>query len=149
MSGGRSDFLMVRSEELAPIIEEWLERYEAEKGILPTAFGKRVPVHTSRNGSGSYTSTRGYKVEPKVEPLGGTAFLSYHAKVSTRLIWSVRNKERQHVTLTTADRILTTIDQTHAFHDGRVTVIPNPWLSNETYLRKLAEEGRVCDPDPV
>jgi hypothetical protein len=57
----------------------------------------------------------------------------------------IRKRESKFVTLAVADRLLSTIGQTQAFHDGRITVIPNPGWSNEKYQTWLEAENRSCE----
>lgn len=135
-----ADPLVVRADEVAPLIELWITRYEVQKGMTHGVTG-------SNRGASSKTSSmgRGDKVDTLLKPMGAVACLEYHSGVPARRIWSIRSGESKHVTLTVADRLLTFMDDApNCYRDGRVTIIPNPRWSNEKYQAYLAETGRQC-----
>lgn len=122
--GGGSDALVVMTSELAPIVEAWVSAEVAQ-----TDQGVEV-----------------YRVDQQPRRHGVIQLLEHRSGVGARNVWRIRRREARFTSLRIADALLTAIDQVQAFHDGRVTVVPNPQWSVERWMRWQREEGRGCGP---
>lgn len=146
--GGQTDPLVVSTYELGPILDQWLEAYNAEtvNGHSPRGQMSRGMSNT-RSGE-EIDARQGETREGDVRKMGGVTSLEFHSGISARAIWRIRTNESKFTSLTIADALLTAIDQVQAFHDGRVTIVPNPGLTIESYHQRMAHEGRSCSSDP-
>lgn len=116
MANGSNDPLVVRTEELASVLREWIHKHSAR---FPTNLG---PGHSE--GFSPYY----YLVENSSYP------------ISERNVWRILNCESLHTNFAIADSILSATDQTHALHDGRVNVIPNPKWSTRRWTAWKEEQ---------
>ena len=57
--------------------------------------------------------------------------------------WINNELKAVHVDAYVADKLLDAIDDTNALIDGRLTVIPNPALSMETWVKRMSARGCI------
>ena len=119
-SGGNIDALVVRTDELASVLQLWIDKHNG-----------RFPATDPRSSTANFTSGYDYIISRFPDTL-------YH-----RLLWRILNLEAKHTSLGIADEVLTAIDDAGALEDGRIEVIPNPRWNNETWLAWKAEQGCI------
>jgi hypothetical protein len=128
-----SDPLCVSVHDLAPLLDAWIERYEASKGYDPN------------RDRGTNNLRQGSQVG-MVKPLGGVECLTIQSGVGARRIWGIRTGKQKMVTLEIADKLLTAMDLApNCYRDGTVPIVPNPQWTPERYQAWLEEQGRVCE----
>lgn len=107
-----SDHEVVRTEDLARILETWIKEFEADNALFKAT--KQLPMEFfGRAGDG-------YPVRYK-----GVKCLSIWAGVSDRKIRYILAKESAFTMFDTADLLLTACGEGHALEDGRVPVYEN------------------------
>jgi hypothetical protein len=106
---GRGDDLVVRTEDLARILTEWMEKHNAAH---PGDHTRRASQ--AKNGVDFVT--------------GFTAkqYLMFYAEMSERALARVLRRETEYTTMDKADRLVTAIDETSAFRDGRLRPVMDP-----------------------
>lgn len=119
MANSHSDGLVVRTEELSEVLRTWIDKHAA-----------RFPMNL------------GYKDIEGISPYAYIIENSYYPICEKRL-WRILKCEHKHTLFDIADSILSAIDQTHALHDGRIVVIPNPLWSMSKWLAWKEEQGCI------
>ncbi len=121
MPGGNTDAEVVRTEDLADILNTWLEKYT-----------KQFPLSFEFN-------PRGNRGRP--ESISGLQYLSQLSGLSDRAIYRVINCESKHTRLTIADKLLIVIDREYMLSTGELEIIPNPSWSLEHWQAYMSERG--------
>ena len=118
-SGGNVDALVVRTDELASVLQLWLDKHNG-----------RFPVSDINNRGDGFISGYDYIIDkrPVLYP---------------RLLWRIITLEAKHTNLRIADEVLTAIEETGALQDGRIEVMPNPGWTQEKWLAWKAEQGCI------
>lgn len=65
------------------------------------------------------------------ERISGMAWLSLESGLSEDVLWNIRGARFRTTELSTADRIVHALGHEEWFHDGTLTVLPNPRASRE------------------
>lgn len=118
-AGGPRDGLVCRVDEIMPIIDAFTAKHRAEHPL---------PEDDHQ------TITNQYGADSAISFMMGLAERGF----STR---HFRNQKL--VSYERAERLLIALGQEHAFHDGRVHVIPNPTWSQERWLAWKEEQGCI------
>lgn len=119
---GGSDLEVVWTAELGPIITGWRAAWDAN----------RPYVHQ-------------WKTRMALERRFVTAldYLSVNAEVAKRKINAIQAQQYRFTALGVADRLLVVMNLEHLLDDGTIHVVPNPSMSLEHWLRRMAERGCV------
>jgi hypothetical protein len=121
VTGSNSDGLVVLTEQLHPIVIEWLKKHNAEFPAIKSGHGIRTKHFMS----------------------GLDYIVAQRPELSARAVYRITSLETKFTTLFVADSVLTAIEETSAFYDGRVQVIPNPGWTQERWLEWKAEQGCI------
>jgi hypothetical protein len=120
-----ADHLVVLTDELASVVEEWLTQWEADRPRAPFAGTLQTPHGKTM-----------------VSFYNGIPWLSDESGVPYRSIRRILGREGKYTTLGIADKLLTAIGWTHDL-DTLVRVVPNPRYSQEQWQTWYNE--RTCD----
>jgi|SRR5215831_409399 len=137
---GSSDALVVRTEELAKVVNQWIREWRADRPLGEHGTNQR-PSNTHM---GEMTWFNEYRNQTRAEPqptMGAVEWLSDYLGLHTRSLWRIVKCETKHTNYTLADEILQAIERTDAIHIGEVRVIPNPIWSHEKWVRYMEERG--------
>lgn len=124
--GGRGEPEVVLSSQLAPLMNEWRKKWDAEHSRhAPT------PTRSGRNKRVDYDSSMG--------PLD---WLSEKTGINARRLNGMMRQEMKHISLSQADLVLVAIDRLDAFHHT-VLIIPNPNWTMERWTGYMTERGCI------
>jgi hypothetical protein len=124
------DPLVVLTEELALVMEEWLYKHN---GRYPQ-MGNIKPNYHYKDKDLVPNATSGYGYI--LNQMGKSAGYA-------RVLYRIKRRESKHTELRIADAILSAIEEVGALEDGRIEVIPNPLMSMERWLVWKAEQGCI------
>jgi len=126
---GNEDGLVVPTVELAAVIRVWITDHEAHH---PPGT-QNIPTY---KGGQSESIAQGYS---------GLQYISNHlpGDHQERTVWRILHLESKHTSFWLADSLCTIIEEMAAFHDGRITVIPNPNWSQEHWLEWKGQQGCI------
>lgn len=133
------DPLVVRTSDLAPVVNSWIIQHLADHPIMTNngwqAHKAKMP------GSESYTK-KAHVVMPET---GALQYIVEHSNgINKRAINRITRLETKITMLGVADQILQAIDQGYKLHNGEIPIIPNPRMSLETYMKYMEEELGRC-----
>ena len=111
----------VRVEDFAPILRQWKEQWDIERPL------------TKSPGTGNKGVSTQFEFESPIP------WLAEKTGLTEQFIHKVIKQQKKHVTLTTADRILTALDQ--SWRLSQLEVIPNPRWSAERWADYMRERG--------
>jgi len=130
--GGDGDPLVIRTAELAPLIERAKTAFDAQHSI-----DTHVAASRSRHSDEFET----------VSSFGFWQWLVQETGLSEKTLRRIHTQETKHSTLLVADELLSGLGLPHAISSGLVHVIPNPHWSQVRWVQYLNETG--CEPDEL
>lgn len=117
--GAPRDGLVCHVDEIMPILDRFIERHRAEH-----------PLPEDNN-----TNT--------MNEIGADRVIAFMMGLADRGFSTRHFRKQKLVSYERAERLLIALGQEHAFHDGRVHVIPNPLWSQERWLAWKEEQGCI------
>jgi hypothetical protein len=123
-AGNGSDPLVVRTIELAGVLDKWIREWRSERPLQIDANRWKQPGELF---------------------MGAIEALSQRSGIPERSIARVRRLETKWTNLHIADALLTAIERPELMSDGTVNVVPNPRMSLERWIEYLAETGATCE----
>ena len=130
MVSNGQDPLVVRTEEFALVLEVWIKDHEAHH-----------PPESRRITSYTYVGD----ADKNIPGYSGAQYIAQflHNENGERAIYRILKRETRVTTLQLVDSILTAIEEVAALTDGRLTVIPNPYWTQERWLKWKEEQGCI------
>jgi hypothetical protein len=130
--GGPKDGLVVRVDEIVPLVQRWIEIHRADH-----------PISNFSESTGRDNSASSIMVGEYVSSYSAEKVIAQEMGLSENGFDVGHLGRQKYIGYNRADRILSAIGQTHALFDGRVHVIPNPNWSQERWLAWKEEQGCI------
>lgn len=112
-SNGRGgDNLVVRTEELAQVLEAWIKKHDA--------------LHPRMNEIGRVVQAQKNGQELPVESFSARKYIAFHSGRQEKSIWTILNRRTEYTSLTIADALLSAIESS-ALSDGTLWVGRDPY----------------------
>jgi len=127
-----NDGLVVRVDEIVPLIERYIEIHRAEH-----------PISNYSETVGRENSASSIMVSEYVSSYRAEAVISHEMGLTENGFDLGHMRKQKYIGYNRADRILSAIGETHALYDGRVHVIPNPNWSQEKWISWKEDQGCI------
>lgn len=120
---------VVLGSEFAPILREWVDKYEEERP-------RRLMKPSTRDDDGRHK-------------FGSPVFISAYAwleaetGIGNRRLRGIANGEFKYVSLTHVDKIVQALGHPEYLRNGTVNIIPSPYWSQEQWIEYMEERGCV------
>jgi hypothetical protein len=134
---GNNDLLVIRTEDLARVIREWIRRHELEHPI-DQPYNLKQDAKFDERGKWS-----GVEYREEHWHTGGIRYLSEHSGVDDRKIRGILLIEYKTTSLYVADRIISAMEETYKLTNGELEIIPNPRLTQEKWIEHMRERGCI------
>jgi hypothetical protein len=124
---------VVPTSQLAEVLREWKEQYDRERSTSESMKKKQ-----------QRRKLFGYDVYVELNPMpviGAWQYLVEKTGINNRAIWRIISNESQYTSLTIADELVRAMDLPHYWHNGRLTIVPNPRWTQEKYIAYIEERG--------
>jgi len=119
-TNGLGDLEVVMNAELGPLITTWRQEWDAERPYMPA----KVFYHAKRENF-----------------LTALEYLSSRSGIAKRKINAIQAEQYRFTGLGVADQLLVAMNLEHLLDDGTIHVVPNPRMSLEHWLMRMAERG--------
>jgi|SRR5262245_17619917 len=134
-TGGSYDPLVVRTADLAPFIERFVEAWEKER---PRNF----TLHHSEAWDQTWDGKKnGSQFGADDVFFGALDWLAQESQLNVRVIYRVKSLETKHTAFRIAEALLSALDCDYKLQNGEIPVVANPQWSQEKWAAWARTRG--------